>query len=71
MGVLIGVAMGWLGGYGIWKSGMEEMGVEFAVPWTRIGLILLMTYVAAILCTILPAYKASRTKAAEAMREIE
>jgi putative ABC transport system permease protein len=71
MGVLIGVAIGWLGGYGIWKSGMEELGVEFAVPWGRIGLIILLTYIAAILCTILPAYKASRTRAAEAMREIE
>ncbi|MCJ2540343.1 MAG: FtsX-like permease family protein, partial [Candidatus Thermoplasmatota archaeon] len=71
MGVLIGLGTGLIGGYGIWSSGMDDTGTDFAVPWENIGLIILMTYVAAVICTILPAYKASRTNPAEAVRWLE
>lgn len=71
VGIILGVLIGYLGGYGIWKSGMEDLGVEFAVPWDRIGMIILMTYIAAVICTVLPAYKASRTNPAEAVRVVE
>jgi putative ABC transport system permease protein len=70
MGVLIGVIIGYLAGYGIWKSGMEELGVDFVVPWSRILYILALTFIAAVICTIIPAYKASRTNPAEAVRWI-
>jgi len=71
MGIVIGVAIGWVAGYGIWKVSMESMGVAFTVPWARIGMIIAMTFAAGLLCTILPAYKASRTNPAEAVRWIE
>jgi putative ABC transport system permease protein len=71
MGVLIGLGIGLTAGYGIWSTGMEDTGTEFSVPWENIGIIILMTYVAAVICTILPAYKASRTNPAEAVRWLE
>jgi len=71
MGIVIGVAIGWVAGYGIWKVSMESMGVPFTVPWARIGMTIAMTFAAGLLCTILPAYKASRTNPAEAVRWIE
>jgi putative ABC transport system permease protein len=71
MGVVIGVVIGWLAGYGIWKVGMESMGVAFVVPWQRILSIIAATFIAGLLCTILPAYKASRTNPADAVRWIE
>jgi putative ABC transport system permease protein len=71
MGIVIGVLIGWVAGYGIWKVSMEAMGVAFTVPWNRIGLTIAMTFAAGLLCTILPAYKASRTNPAEAIRWIE
>ncbi len=71
MGVTTGLFVGYVAGYGIWKSSMEPMGVPFGVPWGEIGLILLITYVVALAATILPALKASRTNPAEAVRWVE
>jgi len=71
MGIVIGVLIGWVAGYGIWKVSMESMGVPFTVPWDRIGLTIGITLLAGLLCTIIPAYKASRTNPAEAVRWIE
>jgi putative ABC transport system permease protein len=71
LGVCLGLIIGYLAGYGIWKTGMEGLGVEFTVPWHRIGMIVLMTFIAAVVCTIVPAYKASRTNPAEAVRWVE
>jgi len=68
MGVVTGLFVGYIAGYGIWKASMEPMGVPFGVPWGDIGLILALTYVVALAATILPAYKASRTNPAEAVR---
>jgi putative ABC transport system permease protein len=68
LGIVIGVGIGWLAGYGIWKASMEGLGVAFTVPWNRIGMTVGITLIAALLCTILPAYKASRTNPAEAVR---
>jgi putative ABC transport system permease protein len=71
LGVIIGLGTGLIGGYGIWSSGMDDMGTEFTVPWDNIGIIIVLTYAAAVLCTALPAYKASRTEPAEAVRWME
>jgi putative ABC transport system permease protein len=71
MGVVTGVFVGYVAGYGIWKSGMESMGVPFGVPWGEIGLIIGVTYLVALLATVIPAFKASRTNPADAVRWVE
>ena len=41
---------------------------EFIVPWGQIGLILVGSYLFALLTTIVPAYQAARVYPAEALR---
>ena len=71
MGVLIGLGIGVVGGYGIWSTGMDDTGTDFTVPWGNISLIIGLTYMAAVVCTIVPAYRASMTNPAEAVRWVE
>jgi putative ABC transport system permease protein len=71
MGILVGLSTGYVSGYGIWSTSMADFDVEFAIPWDNIGLVVAITLAAAVLCTFVPAYKASRTNPAEAVRWIE
>ncbi len=63
--------MGLTTGYGTWSTGMQDLGTDLTVPRESIGLIILLTLMAAIICTILPACKASRTDPAEAVGWVE
>jgi putative ABC transport system permease protein len=71
LGVLIGLAAGLIAGYGIWLTQMKSLGVAFNVPWSHVGLIIGLTYMFAIIFTILPSYRASRIPPAEAVRHTE
>jgi putative ABC transport system permease protein len=71
MGILVGLSTGYVSGYGIWSTSMADFDVDFAIPWDNIGLVIAITLVAAVVCTFIPAYKASRTNPAEAVRWIE
>jgi len=68
IGIFIGNIMGIAIGVIIWQDGFKEMGFEFAVPWSRIVTISIITLVAAFLCTIAPARAASKVAPAEALR---
>jgi putative ABC transport system permease protein len=71
MGILIGLSTGYLAGYGIWSTNMADFDYEFVMPWNNILMVIGLTLAAAIVCTFLPAYKASRTNPAEAVRWVE
>ncbi len=70
VGILIGLGTGIVTGYGIWSTSMTDFAVDFVVPWNHILMVIAITIVAAIVCTFIPAYKASRTNPAEAVRWI-
>jgi putative ABC transport system permease protein len=71
MGVLSGTILGLLLARNLFSSddftgGVE--GVDFSVPWLMIAIILIITIIAALLMTIVPARQASRLSPAEALR---
>ncbi|MCK4971389.1 MAG: FtsX-like permease family protein, partial [Thermoplasmata archaeon] len=71
VGILVGLGTGIITGYGIWSTSMSDFALEFVMPWGNVLVVIAITIVAAIVCTFIPAYKASRTNPAEAVRWIE
>ena len=71
LGILVGLVVGIVAGYGIFNSGTDGMSVGFQVPLDDFALVSAIAYVAAAVCTFVPAWKASRTNPAEAVRWVE
>ncbi|MCJ2540667.1 MAG: FtsX-like permease family protein, partial [Candidatus Thermoplasmatota archaeon] len=71
VGILVGLGTGIITGYGIWSTNMSDFALDFVMPWDNVLMVIGITIVAAIVCTFLPAFKASRTNPAEAVRWIE
>jgi putative ABC transport system permease protein len=71
MGILIGLSTGSVSGYGIVTTSMDGLDMEFVMPWDNILMVIGLTIMAALICTFLPAYKASRMNPAEAVRWVE
>ena len=71
VGILVGLGTGILTGYGIWSTSMSDFALDFVMPWGNVLVVIAITIVAAIVCTSIPAFKASRTNPAEAVRWIE
>jgi putative ABC transport system permease protein len=69
-GLLIGTGTGILLGESMVGGFFTQLTPEtqFTVPWTQIGLILLLAYGFSLLTTIVPAYQAARIYPAEALR---
>ena len=71
LGILIGTTLGIVLGWQAYSDIKEDAGLEtlrFSIPWIQIGVILAVTYAAALLATYLPARHASRIYPAEALR---
>jgi len=71
VGILVGLGTGIITGYGIWSTSMSDFALEFVMPWGNVLVVIAITIVAAIVCTFIPAFKASQTNPAEAVRWIE
>ncbi len=69
-GLLIGAVTGIVLGESIVRTFFTALtpGTTFSLPWGQIGLILIGSYLAALLATIVPAYGAARIYPAEALR---
>ncbi len=69
-GMLIGAVTGIVLGQSLIQAFFTNLTptAEFVVPWLQIGLILLGSYLFALLTTIVPAYQAARVYPAEALR---
>jgi ABC-type antimicrobial peptide transport system permease subunit len=50
---------------------MTDFAIDFVIPWDNILMVIGITIFAAIVCTSIPAFKASRTNPAEAVRWME
>ena len=71
-GVMIGVLVALVGTYGLVLNGTGFMaGFEWQVPWQEIGVIALITLVAAALTAALPARAAGHTRPARALRVVD
>jgi putative ABC transport system permease protein len=69
LGIGLGVALGAALSVGIVDSFSEQIsGIRYTVPWSTLGVIVGLAYVASLLTTFLPANQASRVYPAEALR---
>jgi putative ABC transport system permease protein len=69
LGIALGVALGAALSVGIVDSFAEQIsGIRYTVPWGTLGVIVGLSYVAALLTTFLPARQASQVYPAEALR---
>jgi len=69
LGIGLGVALGAALSVGIVDSFAEQIsGIRYTVPWSTLGVIVSLAYVASLLTTFLPASQASRVYPAEALR---
>jgi putative ABC transport system permease protein len=68
VGILLGVGLGFLGGYRLWVLFIRDAGGAFTVPWFELIGITVLVYVASLIFTIIPALKASRMSPVEALR---
>ena len=69
LGTVLGVVLGLVLARNLVESiakGNPEL--SLVIPWTQIGLIVLIAYLASLLTTYLPAWQASRVYPAEALR---
>jgi putative ABC transport system permease protein len=68
LGILLGVAVGTLGGYNLFSITVDDPDAQFVFPWSQMLAICLSVWVASLLFTIVPAVRASRIPAVEALR---
>ncbi|MBD0356084.1 MAG: FtsX-like permease family protein [Rubrobacter sp.] len=68
LGILLGVAVGTLGGYNLFSVVIDDPDARFVFPWSQMLVIGAGVWVASLLFTIVPAVRASRIPPVEALR---
>ncbi len=69
LGTVLGVVLGLVLARNLVASmAKSNPGLSLVIPWTQIGVIVLIAYLASLLTTYLPAWQASRVYPAEALR---
>ena len=68
LGILLGVAVGALGGYNLFSVTVKDSGAQFVFPWSQMLVIGLLVWAASLIFTIVPAVRASRVPPVEALR---
>jgi len=69
LGTVLGVVLGLVLARNLVTSMAKgNPGLSLVIPWTQIGVIVLIAYLASLLTTYLPAWQASRVYPAEALR---
>lgn len=68
VGVLAGIGYGWVGAASAFGEADEDM--VLAIPWSQLGLILLLAVVAALLASVLPARRAAKATPTQALADV-
>lgn len=69
LGVALGIGFGWAGTVTLMGQVTSQSAV-LDVPWTRLGLIVLVALVAGLLASVLPGHNAARSSPAAALAEV-
>jgi putative ABC transport system permease protein len=62
LGTIVGVFFGF-----VMSKGLQDQGIQFAVPWLQLAIFLIVSALVGVLAAILPARRASRVKVLEAL----
>ena len=68
VGILLGVSLGFLGGYRLYVLFVRDAGGGFTVPWFELVWISALVYAASLIFTVIPALRASRMPPVQALR---
>jgi putative ABC transport system permease protein len=68
LGIVLGIAVGALGGYNLFSVTVEDPSTRFVFPWSQMLVIGLLVWAASLAFTIVPAVRASRVPPVEALR---
>jgi len=68
LGILMGMALGLLLGWGMWRDGFKDAGYDLVVPWAKILTLTVVSLVSTLLCIIPPSRMAAKVAPAEALR---
>ena len=68
VGILLGVGLGFLGGYRLYVLFVRDAGGGFSVPWFELVWITAVVYLASLAFTVVPALRASRLPPVQALR---
>jgi putative ABC transport system permease protein len=68
LGIVLGIAVGALGGYNLFSVTVKDPNAQFVFPWVQMLVIGLSVWAASLVFTIVPAVRASRVPPVEALR---
>jgi putative ABC transport system permease protein len=71
LGALVGIACAILVTYGLWFAIIRQLNYPYVVPWGEVGVLVLVSYVVAMLATAAPIGRSAKVAPAEALRYLE
>jgi putative ABC transport system permease protein len=71
LGALVGIACAILVTYGLWFAIIRQLNYPYVVPWGEIGVLVLVSYLVAMLATAAPIGRSAKVAPAEALRYLE
>lgn len=71
VGALVGIACAIVVTFGLWFAIIRERNYPYVIPWAEIGVLVLVSYVVALLATAAPIGRSAKVAPAEALRYVE
>ena len=71
LGAVVGIACAIIVTYGLWFAVVRQLNYPYIVPWGEVGLLVLVSYVVALLATWAPIGRTAKVAPAEALRYTE
>jgi putative ABC transport system permease protein len=71
LGAVVGIACAILVTYGLWFAVIRDLNYPYLIPWGEVAAVVGVSYVVAMLATLLPIGRSARVPPAEALRYLE
>ncbi len=71
VGAIVGIACAIVVTFGLWFAVIRERNYPYIIPWAEIGILVLVSYVVAMMATAAPIGRSAKVAPAEALRYLE